>query len=132
MVHTQRRYKLNVPKDIAISKTGRPVEFFPSIMPAKPAPIKKSAKKAAPKEEKPAEPAPVPEAAPAEAPPPEAAPVEAPAEAAVAETAPAAEAPAPEGTPRIWTMLFILNNTYPLKVCLTLTTSHLKEQFVAL
>ncbi|XP_016416251.1 myosin-binding protein H-like isoform X1 [Sinocyclocheilus rhinocerous] len=59
-------------------------------MPAKPAPIKKSAKKAAPKEEKPAEP--VPEAAPAEA-----APIEAPAEAAVAETAPAAEAPAPEG-----------------------------------
>ncbi|XP_043080658.1 myosin binding protein Ha isoform X2 [Puntigrus tetrazona] len=68
-------------------------------MPAKPAPIKKSAKKAAPKEEKPAEPAPapVPEAAPAEEPPAEAAPVEAPAEAAVEETAPAAEAPAPEG-----------------------------------
>uniref|UniRef100_A0A673GLD1 Myosin binding protein Ha n=1 Tax=Sinocyclocheilus rhinocerous TaxID=307959 RepID=A0A673GLD1_9TELE len=61
-------------------------------MPAKPAPIKKSAKKAAPKEEKPAEP--VPEAAPAEA-----APIEAPAEAAVAETAPAAEAPAPEAAP---------------------------------
>uniref|UniRef100_A0A671L599 Myosin-binding protein H n=1 Tax=Sinocyclocheilus anshuiensis TaxID=1608454 RepID=A0A671L599_9TELE len=75
----------NVPKDIVISKTGRPVEVFPSIMPAKPAPIKKSAKKAAPKEEKPAEP--VPEASPAEAPP---------AEAAVAEPAPAAEAPAPE------------------------------------
>ncbi|XP_016144895.1 myosin-binding protein H-like [Sinocyclocheilus grahami] len=56
-------------------------------MPAKPAPIKKSAKKAAEKEEKPAEPAPVPEAAPAEAPPAEAAPVE----------APAAEVPAPEG-----------------------------------
>lgn len=68
-------------------------------MPAKPAPIKKSAKKAAPKEETPSEPAPVPvpEAAPAEAPPAEAAPVEAPAGAAVEETAPAAEAPAPEG-----------------------------------
>uniref|UniRef100_A0A8C2IS84 Myosin-binding protein H n=1 Tax=Cyprinus carpio TaxID=7962 RepID=A0A8C2IS84_CYPCA len=68
-------------------------------MPAKPAPIKKSAKKAAPKEETPAEPAPVPEAAPAEAPPAEAAPVEAPAGAAVEETAPAAEAPAPEAAP---------------------------------
>ncbi|XP_016366847.1 myosin binding protein Ha [Sinocyclocheilus rhinocerous] len=66
-------------------------------MPAKPAPIKKSAKKAAEKEEKPAEPAPVPEAAPAEAPPAEAAPVEAPAEAAAAESTPAAEVPAPEG-----------------------------------
>ncbi|XP_051516526.1 myosin-binding protein H-like isoform X3 [Myxocyprinus asiaticus] len=62
-------------------------------MPAKPAPIKKSAKKAA---EKPAETEPVPEAPPAEAPAAEAPPTEA----ASSETAPAAdgaEAPAPEG-----------------------------------
>ncbi|XP_077060858.1 myosin binding protein Ha isoform X1 [Siphateles boraxobius] len=70
-------------------------------MPAKPAPIKKSAKKAAAKEEKPAEP--VPETVPAEVPPvpetvpAEAAPVEAPAGEAVARPAPAAEEPAPEG-----------------------------------
>ncbi|KAK7131940.1 hypothetical protein R3I93_018485 [Phoxinus phoxinus] len=69
-------------------------------MPAKPAPIKKSAKKAAAKEEKPAEP--VPETVPAEVPPvpetvpTEAAAVEAPAEEAAAEPALAAEAPAPE------------------------------------
>lgn len=93
---------MNVPEDIATSKTGSPVEFLPSIMPAKPAPIKKSAKKAAAKEEKPAEP--VPETVPAEVPPvpetvpAEAAAVEAPAEEAVAEPTPAAEAPAPEGT----------------------------------
>lgn len=88
---------MNVPKDIAISKTGNSVEFLPSIMPAKPAPIKKSAKKAAAKEEKLAEP--VPETVPAEVPPvPETVPAEAPAEEAVAEPAPAAEAPAPEGT----------------------------------
>ncbi|KAK9953946.1 hypothetical protein ABG768_016062 [Culter alburnus] len=68
-------------------------------MPAKPAPIKKSAKKAAAKEEKPAEPAPVPEAAPVEAPPAEAAPVEAPAGAAVAGSAPAPEGPAEEAAP---------------------------------
>ncbi|XP_077060861.1 myosin binding protein Ha isoform X4 [Siphateles boraxobius] len=61
-------------------------------MPAKPAPIKKSAKKAAAKEEKPAEP--VPETVPAEVPP-----VEAPAGEAVARPAPAAEEPAPEAAP---------------------------------
>ncbi|KAA0706811.1 Myosin-binding protein C, cardiac-type [Triplophysa tibetana] len=62
-------------------------------MPAKPAPIKKSAKKAVVKEEKPAEPEPAPQAPPAEAPPP---PAEAPpAEPATADTTPS-EAPAPE------------------------------------
>ncbi|NP_956852.2 myosin binding protein Ha isoform 1 [Danio rerio] len=66
-------------------------------MPAKPAPIKKSAKKAAEKEEKPAAPAPVPETAPVEAPPAEDPPVEAAAPAAVEETTPAPEAPVAEG-----------------------------------
>ncbi|XP_056588695.1 myosin binding protein Ha isoform X1 [Triplophysa dalaica] len=59
-------------------------------MPAKPAPIKKSAKMAVVKEEKPAEPEPAPQAPPAEAPPP---PAEEP---APADTTPP-EAPAPEG-----------------------------------
>ncbi|XP_056305121.1 myosin binding protein Ha isoform X4 [Danio aesculapii] len=68
-------------------------------MPAKPAPIKKSAKKAAEKEEKPAEPAPVAETAPVEAPPAEAPLVEAAAPVAVEETTPAPEAPAAEAAP---------------------------------
>ncbi|XP_051517769.1 myosin-binding protein H-like isoform X1 [Myxocyprinus asiaticus] len=58
-------------------------------MPAKPAPIKKSAKKAA---EKPAEPELAPDAPPAEAPPAEASPTGA----APAETVPSVDAPAPE------------------------------------
>ncbi|XP_056588697.1 myosin binding protein Ha isoform X3 [Triplophysa dalaica] len=85
-------------------------------MPAKPAPIKKSAKMAVVKEEKPAEPEPAPQAPPAEAPPP---PAEEP---APADTTPP-EAPAPEASE--WVVANVELNPSNRLVIKNLTTGDL-------